>query len=192
VKSNSEYKQQKFIGLKSVGEKTANTLFSDVTFDSCDFSGSSFENCNFENCLFIGCNLSVVKLNASRLLDTKFKTCKLTGIDWSVVNKIIGITLHCEDCDLSYCMFANLDLTTSKFLTCKITESEFSGCVLKRVEFCGSDLLNTRIAKNNLTEADFSEAKNYFFDLSDNTCKKATFTSPEVLNLLLPFGIVVR
>ena len=78
------------------------------------------------------------------------------------------------------------------FTECALRESDFSGANLENALFTGSDLSATVFANTNLHKADFSAAKNYFIDPSQNRVKDAVFTLPEALNLLQAFQITIH
>jgi uncharacterized protein YjbI with pentapeptide repeats len=52
-------------------------------------------------------------------------------------------------------------------------------------------LRNSKFQNTNLANADLRTAKNYYIDPTHNKLKGARFSYPEVLSLLIPFGINV-
>ena len=100
--------------------------------------------------------------------------------------------MNVEGCDMSYSMFEKLDLSGSYFINNKIHEVDFRQCNLNKVVFKGSNLTRTRFDRSDLSESDFRKAKNYFFDPGQVKCKKARFDSPEVLNLLKAFNVIIE
>ncbi|HQF36992.1 MAG TPA: pentapeptide repeat-containing protein, partial [Candidatus Dojkabacteria bacterium] len=69
---------------------------------------------------------------------------------------------------------------------------DFTGSTLKEASFRRSDLFEAVFQNTILEKADFRKAKNYCFEISNNRCKNAMFSYPEVLALLKPFKIVIE
>ena len=79
-----------------------------------------------------------------------------------------------------------------KFSDCVIRETDFSNSNLKEVDFGASDLQASKFINSNLERANFVGATNYYIDPTQNRLKKAKFSSPEVLALLMGFEIEIR
>ncbi len=192
IDSGKEYQKIKFQSIDLHQDNIKESEFIDCVFESCDFSEGSLKTSIFENCKFVKTSFATSKFIDTRISDCKFNSCKLTGIDWSTLNKIIGLELDFNSCDLSYSSFFKMDLSNSKFIDCRIYEADFTECIMKNVLFKGSELMRTSFYNTDLQEADFREAVNYLFDPGKNNCKNAKFSYIEALNLLKFFGIIVE
>ena len=148
-------------------------------------------SCIFDSCTFKNCNFSAIDLQNTTFVGCKFTNSKILGIDWSVLNQSMGFDNTFTKCDLSYSVFLNNDLRGMELRDCKLIESSFENCNMKKCIFRECDLEGTRFFKNDLTECDFTHSVNYLLDISENVCKKAKFSSPEVLNLLRVKGLDV-
>lgn len=190
IENDQEYENKKFIGLV-LDNSLENSSFVECTFTNCDLSQKLIQNCKFENCKFTNCNLSSTNLNNTRLIDCKFIECKLTGIDFRTVNLTLGLVIDAEKSNLNYCVFEGIEIPKSKFIECDLVEADFSFSILHETSFTKSNLERTLFNGADLTDCDFTEAKNYIFNLANCKCKNAKFNYPEVLNLLKPHKIEI-
>lgn len=187
-----EYLNTKFSDFILEKGKFSEIHFEECIFENCTFDNNEFVKCVFAQCTFISSKLNMIKMINSRVTDCSFEGCKMVGIDWSEANTKMGLTLKAKDCDVSYNSFKEVDIKTSQFIDCKLHETDFTKAIAKKVSFVGCDLNKTVFSKTDLTEANFTKAVNYCFDVSDNQCKKAVFETPEVFNLLEVHGIIIN
>jgi fluoroquinolone resistance protein len=160
-------------------------------FDTCNFQSADFSYCNFTNCTFTNSNLSVMTIKNCNISETKFISCKITGVDWTVVSNSLLFDNIFDDCVLDMSNFSLLNLshiliTDSSLKDCVFTDTNLSKSILKNCDF-----QKTLFHNSNLTLADFRGSKNYFIDIRSNNVKKARFSLPEATNLLLPFDLVI-
>ena len=92
---------------------------------------------------------------------------------------------------LHYCNFSNLNLKKAAFLDSTLKECHFTEACLIEADFHNTDLSGSIFHSTDLFKADFSGAKNYEIDLRVNKVKKAKFSFPEALQLLLGFEIEI-
>jgi fluoroquinolone resistance protein len=183
--------------------------FYDQTFqaEACQelvFKGQHFEGCNFENaglnarqilhCRFISCHfrdsdLSNAIVRGSSFREVGFEQSKLVGVNWTLAQKL----MHLEflQCKLSFANFAGLDLRKMIMQDCIAHEIEFSQANLSEVNFQASDFRGSSFRQNNLSKADFRQAKNYLIDPTNNILKKTQFSLPEAISLLHGLDIIL-
>ena len=104
--------------------------FDACAFHGCDFSSAVFTGCRFLYCDFQDCNFNVAEFRRSRMWLSQFRGCKLTGINWTLMDWR-GFALEPPfsfvRCDLSYAVFAELDLAHRVMHECNACEAELVG-----------------------------------------------------------------
>ncbi|MGI8855092.1 MAG: pentapeptide repeat-containing protein [Thermomicrobiales bacterium] len=170
--------------------------FSACIFDHCVFSECTFYRCSFTECRFRACDLSLAKVHGSRFTDVGFAASKLVGIDWTkagdaVISKLF-LSVHFDDCLLSYVSFFGLTLPRSRFVGCIAREVDFRDADLTEADCTGTDFSGSKFHHTNLTKADFRRATDYTIDPTANTISKARFALPEAVSLLSGFDIVIE
>jgi fluoroquinolone resistance protein len=168
---------------------------SDVSFYNCTFTRSSFEytvliDCLFEKCSFEDCNLSLVKIQGSKFIDTIFIRSKLLGINWSSLSGVFSASF--QDCSLSSNVFVDMNLNKYKFSECILTEASFINTKLRYTIFENCDLNNCQFNNTDLSHASFETSRNYFINPSTNTLRKTIFSLPEAVSLLGNFDIILK
>ena len=96
-----------------------NKEFTNKEFIDVDFSGSDFSGSVFINCSFLNCNLSNVKLEETRFQNILFKNCKIMGVNFSELNRLI-IEMRFRSCLIEMCIFYDVDLKKSPLTNCQI------------------------------------------------------------------------
>jgi fluoroquinolone resistance protein len=166
----------------------------ETTFTRCNFSNAQFVECQFRECRFVDCNLSLVKVKGSRFSEVQFERCQAVGINWmeSTWEKVGFFRLiDFHDCTLNYSSFFGLKLQKTRMTKCiarevDFGETDFTGAVFTETDFAGTIFMHT-----NLTQADFTKARNYLINPQSNTLKKTKFSLPEAMNLLHGLDIVL-
>src|SRR5690349_12709046 len=105
IESDKEYNGVKFIDLELIKDSIYEAEFSKCKFRNCDFSSTKFSLCRFDRCSFQDCNLSNLKLSETSFNEVDFESCKMIGIDFSLMNTELGLRLDCKFCDLSWSVF---------------------------------------------------------------------------------------
>ncbi len=164
--------------------------FYKCNFYKCNFFKTNLYNCDFEDCSFENCDISLWKLFNTKLIDVSFNKCKLFGIDWTEVVKPLRADFY--ESLLNNNSFFALNLNLIKIINSTVIDVDFTDAVLTKAKFCGSDLNGSIFKNNNLSQADFSDAKNYYINPFHNKLKKAIFTLPEALSLLSSFDITLK
>jgi fluoroquinolone resistance protein len=162
--------------------------FTNKIFEGVDFSKLSFRYAVFVDCTFSNCNLSNVDVTYTRFQTVHFTNCKIMGVDFSKCHKLI-MDMDFKVCQLSMCIFSDLDLQSTVFESCKIIECDFFKTNLSNTNFQDSDLGGTRFDDTNLTNASFRSAKNYSINPNTNFLKKTKFARAEASGLLDSFDI---
>jgi fluoroquinolone resistance protein len=159
--------------------------FVDCNFYNSDLSGTTFTECEFNNC-----NFSMAKIRNSAFKDVKFQYCKLLGLNFNECNKFLML-LDFEDCHLDLASFAKLKLKNTRFKNCSLQEVDFSDTDLSNSVFDNCDFSRAIFGNTILEKADLRTSRNYVIDPEDNRMKKAKFSIPGVLGLLIKYNIVV-
>lgn len=189
--SNKTYDKEIFEDMVALPTEISETEFTNCMFINCDLSDSRFNNCIFDKCNFERCNLSNCKFPASRINDCNFIKSKIIGISWNQLNGKFGLCNSFDECDLSFNVFNNSDISGTKYIRCKIRETDFRNTVAVKTVFTKCDFFNTVFVDSDLRESSFVGSIDYVIDIQRNKCAKAKFSYPEANVLLSPFKIMI-
>ncbi|MBD3329187.1 hypothetical protein GF357_01705 [Candidatus Dojkabacteria bacterium] len=189
IKSKTEYENKKFSNYTLDNRKILSSIFINCKFTDSSLVDTTFEKCTFENCIFKDCNLTVIKFPETSLVECEFFSSKLSGIDWSQARSELGLEVLAKNCDLSYSTFFLNDISNSKFIECKFHETTFEKVKMLSASFGKCDFTKARFQNCTMDKADLSSSYNFYFDPSQNSCKKLKMSRSEALNLLNAFGI---
>jgi fluoroquinolone resistance protein len=190
IRKNDIFENIDFKGIRGINEIRSKS-FNNCTFTDCDFKESDFSASLFSDCIFKTSNLSLIKLTDTKLQNVHFDECKILGVDFTPISKLI-VRLGFRHSQISECSFAALQLKGCAFLECRIRRSDFFKTNLTKSNFSGSDLQDTIFENSNLTAADFKNAHNFAINPLNNQLKNAEFSLPEAVSLLLALGIFPR
>jgi fluoroquinolone resistance protein len=182
IQKHDTFENIKFIELNDI-KNIKSKSFYDCKFVDCDFTESDFSNSLFSECIFKTSNLSFAKFNESKFQDVHFDGCKILGVDFTQLSKLI-LEIGFENSKITKCIFASLELDGTNFINCQIIQTDFYDTILKKSNFSGSDLKDTVFENADLTEANFKDSKNYLINPLKNKIKNAEFTMPEAIVLL--------
>ncbi len=182
------YANRVFEGMRCYGE-----IFEDYKFEECTFVNCVFEECalmrtSFLNCVFDRCKITSLKTGKySKLQFCQFTDCKLVGIQWNELmsaGRFAAPISQFQNCYMKYNTFTEMnfkkfvftgnEIADSMFADCQLNESKFKNCHLERTEFFRCDM----------QKADFRDATGYQVDIMTCQLKGASFSFPEVVNLL--------
>ena len=163
--------------------------FEDCTFSKLPLNGKSLNRCRFFDCTVLDCDLTLSRVVDCAFVRVKFERCRLTGINWSEVDKLERVS------------FSGSQLNDTTFIATRLTACDFSNSVarrasfrdlsLKGMSFRGADLEGTEFVNADLREADFRDASGYLISPRENRLEKAKFSLPEATRLLDGLGIVL-
>jgi fluoroquinolone resistance protein len=165
--------------------------FEDCTFRNCNFSNCDLSHSRFIDCRLIDCDLSMAKVNQTGMSNVMFLNCKIVGVDFSKCLPLL-FSVSFETCCLDYSLFTRSKLKKTKFKECIIREADFTGADLTGATFESCDLLKTVFSHTNLSQADFTTARNYAINLEMNIVRKAKFSLSGIVGLLSHYDIVVE
>ena len=169
--------------------------FIECTFNGCNYTGEIIIGCCFERCNFSDCNLSNIVYKKCDMSDCAFSGCKILGCNWNIFEKKYSLTYpfsKLEKCNLQYNNFTDLKIKSFNFLQCNLSDASFINCNLEKSVFSECNLNNCMFEQNNLSNCDFRTAHKYYINMATNYMKKAKFSYPEVVNLLLCTGIEIE
>ncbi|MBN1536631.1 MAG: pentapeptide repeat-containing protein [Anaerolineales bacterium] len=188
-----EYTSQEFKKLVFKTDQVMCKEFDDCTFIKCAFNDTVFQNCKFRDCTFNGCDLSLVGFEGCSFANTRFEDSQLISINWTETAwanaKVIFKPVDFYDCVINYSTFLGMDLKNVTLSKCIAREVSFEEANLTQADCRFTDFLNSRFIHTNLTEADFTGAKNYTIAANLNTLKKTKFSLPEAMSLLYNLDI---
>ena len=139
--------------------------------------------------------MNVVHFSGSRFEETLFKACKVTGVDWTVLDYsefIKEAPFSFYESVLDYSSFFGVTLENLSLKKCRIIEGDFREATLINADFGESDLQESQFRHTNLEKADFRGALNYDIDLRINTISGAKFSQDEAINLLRGLDIIIE
>jgi fluoroquinolone resistance protein len=196
IVDDQQYEGEQFARLVAQERTFSGVDFTECVFDHCAFTECTFYRCSFTECHFRACDLSLAKVRGSRFTDVRFAASKLVGIDWTkagdaVISKLF-LSVHFDDCLLSYASFFGLTLPRARFVGCTAREVDFREADLTAADCTGTDFSGSKFHHTNLTKADFRRATDYTIDPTANTIAKARFALPEAVALLSGFDIDIE
>ncbi len=160
-------------------------------FVNCQFNNLDLSNYSFIDCEFVNCDLSMVVFDHTSLQKVLFKSTKLTGVSFEKCNPFL-LDIKFEQCRLNLASLANLNIPRTHFLNCQMIETNLTGAFLRNAIFENCDLENAIFFKTDLTESDFTSAKNYSIDPENNIIKQARFSFPACKGLLAKYDIYIE
>lgn len=188
-----EYTSQEFKKIVLKSGLVSHKEFSDCTFIKCAFNDTIFQGCKFRGCTFNGCDLSLVGLEGCSFANTRFEDSQLISINWTetawATGKVVFKPVDFWGCVLNYSTFIGLNLKNVTLSKCIAYEVSFEEANLTQADCSYTDFLNSRFVRTDLTEADFTGAKNYTIAAGMNTLKKTKFSLPEAMSLLYNLDI---
>ena len=189
IQNQENFEHVEFDGIQDVKDIKSKT-FLNCSFKDCDFTESDFSLSRFSDCRFHNCNLSLIVVSETKLQDVCFDSCKIMGVDFTLINKLI-FKIDFQESQIIKCSFSELDMSESDFQNCIIQQSDFYQSKLVKSNFTGSDLQDTIFDNSDLTEADFTDAKNYAINPLNNKIKNAQFSMPDAIQLLNALNIKI-
>lgn len=162
----------------------------ECTFTHCDFSQSTLAGCKFIECTFIQCNLSVTKLTDTALRNVHFKNCKMLGLRFDECAEF-GFSVSFDGCMLNMSSFYKCKLYKTLIANSQLRDVDFTESNLTSSIFDNCDLALAIFERTIIEKADLSTSFNYAFDPENNRIKKAIFTYPGVLGLLMKYDIEI-
>ncbi|HML65160.1 MAG TPA: pentapeptide repeat-containing protein [Dysgonomonas sp.] len=159
-------------------------------FVSCDFSNRVIHSTSFDNCEFKQCNFTLVKFSDT-LSDVKFIECKMTGVDFTAINKYSS-SFFFEKSLLNYANFVAIKIRKTIFIDCNLQEAYFDNTDISLSVFDKCDLMGASFHETNLEKADFFTSYNFSINPSTNKIKKTIFSENELRGLLAHLDIVIK
>ncbi len=125
------------------------------------------------------------------IIQAVFNRSKLEGLNFFTAKKSL-LSLEFNDSLIRHSSFAELKLRNVKFTGCEFQNVDFSDADLTSADFSNVTFADCVFRNTNLENADFRYASGYYIDPTRNKISGARFSSPEVLNLLAGFEIVIE
>lgn len=192
--SGEQVAGREFPDLDWNGREVDGREFEDCSFTKCSFRETVFRSCSFMDCVFAECDLSLMKMPGSKFSGVSFRDCKMMGINWTEAcwpQTKLRDPVGFVRCILNHSTFFGLDMTGLRLEGCTAIDVDFREARMARSHFQGTDLSGSSFAATELTEADFSTARNYSIDVRENIVKGAVFSLPEAIALLAGIDVVV-
>lgn len=190
-----EYTAQEFKKVVLKNGQVSQKEFGACTFIKCAFNETFFQDCNFQNCIFKNCDLSLVRLKGCSFTNTRFEDSQVIGVNWTetswATSKAIFKPVDFLGCVINYSTFMGLNLKKVVISKCTARDVSFEDANLTQANCSYTDFMNSRFMRTNLTETDFTGAKNYTIAASLNTLKKTKFSLPEAMSLLYNLDIAL-
>lgn len=189
-----EYYERTFKSEDFSGQEIVAKHFSECVFKSCRFQEATLNRCRFTNCRFDKCDLSLVKVPKTSFANTTFENCKVIGVDWTQSIWFAG-NLFCpvnfQGSVISHSTFIGLDLHGILIKDCVAKNVDFREADLTKAVLVDSDLEGCLFMQTDLTQADFTHARNYSINPAANKLEKAKFSLPDAMGLLSGLGIIL-
>jgi uncharacterized protein YjbI with pentapeptide repeats len=163
--------------------------FEDCTFGKLALNDRKLSRCRFFDCTFRDCDFTLSRFVDCAFVRSKFERCRLTGINWSEVEKLERVSFNGSQ--LNDTTFIGVKMDACDFSQCIARRASFRDIALKGVLFRGADLEGTEFVNADLRQADFRDATGYVISPRENRLEKARFSLPEATRLLYGLGIVL-
>ncbi len=148
---------------------------SDIHFVWVNFSNHNFSFKIFSSCHFEKCNLSNVVLKNTTLNDVTFINCKILGLKFSDMSKLLS-HFQFHDSQLSLCTFFGLNLKGTIFQDCKILECNFTNAYLENAVFEYCDLEKSIFLWCNFKNANLIWSHSFSINPENNKLHKTKFS----------------
>lgn len=165
--------------------------YDNCKFVNCVFLDSDLSSVNFTECEFQDCDLSNVNLRHTVLNEVNFSNCKLLGLQFNHCSDFL-FSVSFNECNLSLAYFYQVKAKGTKFNTCALQQVDFTEADLTNSQFNDCDFKAAIFERTILEKSDFRTSYNYVIDPEVNKIKKAKFSMPEVLGLLIKYNIEVK
>ena len=189
-----EYRAQNFDQLAIQDEEIAYKDFDECRFQGCSFQETQFRGCRFLNCSFKNCDFQLISVNDCTFMNAAFEDSRVIGVNWieaSWPKRGLLTSLHFLRCVLNHSTFMGLPLRKMTFQECVAKDVDFAEANLTGADCRNTDFSQSRFFHTNLTQADFSGARNYEIAAHLNTLKKTKFSLPDAMTLLYSLDIVL-
>jgi uncharacterized protein YjbI with pentapeptide repeats len=190
-----EFEGRRFRSLDLDGQEIAGREFRECSFNGCTLVESSLRECVFIDCAFNHCDLTMARLPGSLFRRTRVEHSRAVGIDWTKATwpkgKPLFPSIDFFECSLSYSTFIGLRLDGIHIVKCIARDVDLTDANLSGADCSDTDFAKSRFHHTNLTEADFTGARNYLISPTTNTLKGTRFSFPEALSLLQALDIVL-
>ncbi|MFV0395203.1 MAG: pentapeptide repeat-containing protein [Coprobacillaceae bacterium] len=189
------YEEKEFKDIIKKADYINDIEFHDCIFVNCNIQENNISDCLFKQCTFKNCTIINNDFSLTYLSENDFEDCTIIGVSWAELvnnNHLFSPINSISNCVLRYNDFYEMKLTDLDFSNCDFTGSIFESCNFTKTSFKKSEFKESTFTSNNLSLADFRQAKNYFIDPSHNIIKQAKFTYPDVLNLLASFNLEIE
>lgn len=188
-----EYTSQEFKKMTLKSSQIPGKSFISCAFTKCSFNETIFQDCRFHSCTFKGCDLSLVSLKGCSFTNTRFEDSQVISVNWTetswATSKVVFKPVDFFGCVINYSTFLGMNLKKVTISKCIAREVSFEEANLTQANCRFTDFQNSRFMHTNLTEADFTGAKNYAIAANLNTLKKTRFSLPEAMSLLYNLDI---
>lgn len=132
----------------------------------------------------------MVKLNKTVLNDTRFKDCKLLGVNFEHCSAFT-FSVGFDNCLLNLSSFYKLGLKKTVFKSSSLHEVDFTETDLSAAVFDNCDLSRAVFNGTKLEKADLRTATNYSIDPENNRIRKAKFSAGGIAGLLNKYEIEI-
>jgi fluoroquinolone resistance protein len=194
IKEQKEWTSQKFKGIINKNDRMSAVEFTACSFINCSFRETIFQDCQFHDCTFMSCDLSLVTLKGCLFTETRFEDTQVIGVNWtetSLAKSKFITPVNFFGCVINHSTFAGLNLKKINIARCIAHDVDFSQANLTQANCAFSDFSNSHFFHTDLTEADFTGARNYSIMANQNTIKKTKFSLPEAMALLYGLDIIL-
>lgn len=165
--------------------------FIECTFERCIWTGANLSGSLFQNCNFEYCDLSLVRIDNTRLQDVRFFDSKIQGVNFTTINTLV-IILAFHRCRVNDCMFSDLALSKTPFIDSELHCCDFTNADLRRSDFSGTNLMDSLFNATRLNKADLQYAQAYSIHPLNNRIQGARVAMPEAASFLTALELILE
>lgn len=145
--------EQEYTDQSWAGERLLFADLRECVFTGCDFEGADLTGAQLGSATFVSCNLSNIKLAQTRMFETKFRGCRMIGVDFRSMKDHLAVEYSA--CILDFCTFARRNLKGQRFDRCSLRDADFSRADLTNARFSTCELVRTIFEGAKIKNCDF-------------------------------------
>lgn len=173
-----------------------NAQITDISFLRCKFRSvtitqSTIKKGYFDSCHFEKCHFDLTKFIETTFTHCSFHECSLVGTDFTKILTTLGCHLTLDFCNAELSLWSRLTLSHSRFTHTRFVEADFTESIITDAAFLFCDLAKAAFDRADLRRTDLRGSRNYFVNPFETKIRKAIFSEPEVIKLLIPLDITI-
>lgn len=191
------------------GKLTTGAAYTQLALSNCNLTGQSADSLLFEQMTFRRVNLSQTHLNGVRLVDARFDTCSLAGLEAEKGHlrriefrgcQLLGakwlestfVDVRWIDCRIDLALFWSSSFKAVRFEHCSLSQASFEGADLSGAVFRDCDLSQADLRSAQLNGTDFRGSIMTDVQLDSSKLHGAIIDPAQAVAFVGLLGVVVK